>query len=191
MAESSPRVCPPSLAWLHDNWFRRLIHPPQRILGSYIRPGDTVLDIGCGPGYFTRAMARMVGEGGKVIAIDIQEEMLRMLKERATREGLISRIQIVRASPDSLNLTGREQARFALAFWLVHEVPDKKRLFEMIAEGLVPGGKLLIAELWMHVSARDFRESCALAQGAGFRFVREPRILLSRAVVLAKGELRE
>jgi ubiquinone/menaquinone biosynthesis C-methylase UbiE len=72
-----------------DNPIRRLIHKPQKILGGYIESGQTVLDIGCGPGTFSLAMAEIVGESGKVIAVDVQEEMLQIVREKAARHGLI------------------------------------------------------------------------------------------------------
>jgi len=52
------RVCPWWLAYTFDNPFRRLFQNPDRILGNDAKPGHTVLDIGCGLGYFTLAMAR-------------------------------------------------------------------------------------------------------------------------------------
>jgi ubiquinone/menaquinone biosynthesis C-methylase UbiE len=66
---------------------RRLIHPPGRILGHHICPGDTVLDLGCGPGYFSLPLARMVGPGGTVIAVDVQEEMLALTGKLQGRRG--------------------------------------------------------------------------------------------------------
>ena len=65
-----------------DNPIRRIIHSPDKILGGYIEPGQTVLDLGCGSGTFTIAMARMVGEAGRVIAVDLQDESSRWLKRR-------------------------------------------------------------------------------------------------------------
>ena len=73
MTDSS-RICSWKIAFALDNPIRRLIHDPKKILGGYIEPGQTVLDIGCGPGTFSIAMAKMVGESGKVIAVDVQEE---------------------------------------------------------------------------------------------------------------------
>jgi len=60
-----------------DNGFRKLFQNPAKILGSYIWPGMTVIDIGFGPGTFTLTMAKMVGEKGTVKAIDVQSEMVR------------------------------------------------------------------------------------------------------------------
>ena len=186
MPDQDTRVCPASRSWGLDNIFRSLIHSPKKIFGEYIHPGDTVLDIGCGPGVFTRAMARMVGENGRVIAVDLQEEMLEKLRARAEKEGLMRRITTINASEKSLNLAGQDPAVFALAFYLVHEVPDKTRLFLELWNALVPGGKLLVVEPSTHVTPDEFQESLQLAERGGFRVLGEPKVMLSRAVLLGK-----
>src|SRR3954452_16096368 len=59
-----------------------------------IKPGDTVCDMGCGNGFYSLKIAKLVGERGRVIAVDIQREMLEMLKERAAAEK-IKNIELV------------------------------------------------------------------------------------------------
>jgi 2-polyprenyl-3-methyl-5-hydroxy-6-metoxy-1,4-benzoquinol methylase len=114
-------VCPWWLCYTFDNPLRRLVHNPERILGPYVRPGDRVIDIGPGMGYFTLPLARRVGPGGCVTAIDIQAEMLSVLMARARRRGVPNVIRPHLATRDSL---GRhEPADFILAFWMLH--PDK------------------------------------------------------------------
>jgi len=74
--EAMGRVCPPKhVKWL-NNPLRKLIQNPKNIMGEYVSPGDTVIDLGCGGGYFTVALAKMVGDRGRVIAMDLQKEML-------------------------------------------------------------------------------------------------------------------
>jgi ubiquinone/menaquinone biosynthesis C-methylase UbiE len=169
-----------------DHPIRRLLQSPKRILGSLIRPGDTVLDIGAGPGFFTRPMAAMVGEGGTVIAADLQDEMLAILRERAEREGLLSRIRLHRSGPEILGLDGSGPVDFALAFYVVHEVPDAGRFFREVAALLRPGGKLLVAEPKFHVTAQDFQETLTAARAAGFHADKGPWVLFSRTAVLEK-----
>jgi ubiquinone/menaquinone biosynthesis C-methylase UbiE len=191
MITEKNRVCPASASWTLDNLLRRVIHLPATIIGPCIRPGDRVLDIGCGTGFFTRAMARMVGENGLVIAVDIQDEMLEKLRERAGREGLLQRITTVKASEESLNLAGQGPLHFALAFYVMHEVPDKARLFQEVWNVLVPGGRLLVVEPKMHVTAEEFQATGILVKEAGFRVVTTPKILFSRAVLLEKAGVPE
>lgn len=70
-----------------DNPLRRLIHAPEKIIGPYVRPGMTVMDVGCGMGLFSMPMARIVGNQGRVIAVDLQQEMFDVLR-RAEQAGV-------------------------------------------------------------------------------------------------------
>jgi len=69
-------VCSPGHSFFLDNFIRRIIQNPRKIVGEYIQEGDTILDLGCGPGYFSIAMAKMVGSKERIIAVDLQKKML-------------------------------------------------------------------------------------------------------------------
>ena len=165
---------------------RRLLFQPDRLVERYVRPGDIVLDIGCGPGLFTRAIARKVGDTGLVIAVDIQDGMLEILREKAEKEGLISRIHLHKADPESLGLTEPGRINVAIAFYVVHEVPDAARLIQEVFTLLVPGGTFLIVEPVFVVSAPEFEKTIAIATSAGFKRGEAPRIFMSRVVLLEK-----
>lgn len=60
MVSSHTDVCSYQKAWALDIWIRKYIHDPHKIVGGYIKEGQTVLDLGCGPGFFSLAMAEMV-----------------------------------------------------------------------------------------------------------------------------------
>ena len=180
----SPHVCPWWGGYFIDNRFRRLLHKPERILAPYVRQGMTVMDFGCGIGLFSIAMARLVGEDGSVVAVDVQQKMLDVLQERAERADVAGRIRTHRCKPDTLGVDS--PVDFALAFWSAHEVPDLRGLLTDVHGCLVEGGKLLVAEPRGHVSARAFGKMVALAQQVGLSVQDEPRVRLSRAVVLGK-----
>jgi ubiquinone/menaquinone biosynthesis C-methylase UbiE len=170
-----------------DSRLRRFLYRPGRIADRYVREGDRVLDIGCGPGLFTREFARKVGDSGFVIAVDIQDEMLRMLEERAKKERLLSRIRIYKAAPDTLGLPEYEGSiNTAFALYVVHEVPGAGRLLREVYGLLVPGGTLLIAEPAFVVSAAEFRKTLEAAASAGFVHAGSPFLFLSRTALLRK-----
>ena len=79
------RVCPWWMCFTFDNLLRRLIQNPEKTIEPYVHPGDTVLDVGPGMGYFSIPLAKKVGEKGKVFAADVQIEMLNALQKRARR----------------------------------------------------------------------------------------------------------
>ena len=123
-----------------------------------MKPGDRVLDFGCGPGFFTREFAKRVRENGTVIAADLQEEMLEILRGKLGPEGLLSRVKTHRCQPDSLDLTPDRdgQVDVAFAIFVVHEVPDREKLFREIAAMLVPGGLFFYSEPPIIVSGSEF-----------------------------------
>lgn len=181
--DESPHICSWKHAFALDNPIRRLIHDPKKILGGYIKPGQTVLDVGCGPGTFSIAMAKMVGASGKVIAVDIQEEMLQILRKKAAKLGLESRIITHKSDPDRIGVA--EKVDFALAFYMVHEVPNAEAFLKEIVSLLKPKGKLLVVEPRIHVSKDDFETTIAILQQAGLSFINGPKIRFSRCRLLS------
>jgi ubiquinone/menaquinone biosynthesis C-methylase UbiE len=176
-------VCPWWGGYFIDNPLRRLLHNPEKIVGPYVEPSMTVMDIGCGMGLFSIAMARMVGEQGRVIAVDLQQKMLDVLRRRTERAGVADRIQLHQCEADRLSVV--LQADFALALMIVHEVPDQRRLFGEIHACLKPGGKVLMAEPKIHVPGPAFQQTVVAAEEVGFQVVETPRVRWCRAVVLA------
>jgi ubiquinone/menaquinone biosynthesis C-methylase UbiE len=180
-------VCPFWVGYLLCSPIRRLWHNPEKILSPYIYGGMKALDIGCAMGFFSLPMARMVGPQGKVICIDVQERMIRSLVKRAQRAGLYERIETRVCSKNSLCLEDvGEEIDFALAFAVVHEVPDCSPFFSQVYRTLKPAGILLLAEPKVRISNNDFEESISAAQGKGFGVIGRPYIRSARAVLLQK-----
>jgi ubiquinone/menaquinone biosynthesis C-methylase UbiE len=178
-------LCPVALAGMLDNRFRRWLQDPVPILRPYLREGLTALDLGCGPGFFTVEMARMVGPGGRVIACDLQPGMLARLGRKIAGSALAPRITLHRSGERQIGWPG--QADFILAFYVIHEIADQQSLFTELGSILQPGGRLLMVEPLLHVPARAFARTLALAEAAGFRHDIGPRIVFSRTAVLSRG----
>jgi len=177
------RVCPWWVGYLLISPIRRWLQDPEKILSPYITEGITVLDIGPGMGFFTIPAARMVGESGRVIAIDVQEIMLKALRKRAEKAGVAGRIVTRTCEPNSIGIS--EPIDLCLAFNVVHEVPDPRAFFSQIRGILKPTGRLLLSEPPGHVSQKEFQDTLALAAAAGLKFIGEPKIRRSRSALLS------
>jgi len=184
LLQHEPHLCPWWLAYSFDNRLRQWVHRPERLLAGFVRPGRTVMDIGCGMGCFSVAMAELVGETGRVIAVDIQKKLLDITRRRAIRKGVASRICFHRCTPDHIGIT--EPLDFILAFWMVHEVRNQEHFLHEAAGLLKPGGHFLIAEPKLHTTIPGFQKTVDLACAAGLNVHSNPPIRFSRAVVLER-----
>ena len=174
-------VCPWWCCFTFDNFLRKLLHNSEFILQPYVVEGNSVLDIGPGMGYFSIPLARMVGQRGKVIVADIQPEMLTALRKRAEKAGVKQQIITHLCKADSLGLD--MQFDFVLAFWMVHEVPNRLAFFEEIKSLLKPHGKFLLAEPVLHVNQAMFEKTVKTAESAGLVLKEKPKISLSRSAL--------
>ena len=177
-------VCPWWLAYTFDNPLRILFHKPEIIFAPYVHEGMVVADIGCGMGYFSIGLAKIVKESGKVFAVDIQKKMLEKMTQRAKKQGVWEIIEPIQCT--ELDIGIAEPLDFAMAFWMAHETPDIKRFFSQIYAVLKPGGHLLISEPKFHVAADEYRDELAIAGQVGFSVKEEPQINFSYSVVLEK-----
>ena len=167
---------------------RRLMQNPAEIVAPYVREGMTVLEPGPGMGFFTLDLARRVGPSGRVVAVDIQPKMLSVLERRARKAGLADRIDIRLAQPDSMPLDDLNgKVDFALAFAMVHELPDEVRFFSQVAAALKPGASLLLVEPGGHVKPPDFDAELKIAADAGLVLAKRPVVGRSHAALLNKA----
>lgn len=178
-------VCSHSHSFFLDNFVRRLIQNPKRIIGEYIQKGDTIIDIGCGPGYFTIDMAELTGETGKVIAVDLQKEMLDKVGKKAAAKNLTERIHLHQCGQNRIGLAPETKADFILAFYMVHETPDQVAFLEQVKKLLSPGGRFLLVEPIFHVSKGQFKNILTFAIKIGFKQVDMPRGKGGRSVLLS------
>jgi ubiquinone/menaquinone biosynthesis C-methylase UbiE len=173
------------IAYLWDNPLRRFAHNPQRILGDLVTPGAIVADIGCGVGSFSVAMAKMVGDEGRVISVDVRSDMLAATRRRARRARVDHRIAFHQCASDRLGIDA--PLDFALAFWMVHEIDDLDRFFTELRETLKPGARFLMIEPHLHVSDEIYAQEVKAARAAGLDVLAEPHIRISRAALFMRS----
>lgn len=185
--KSRKRVCPWWVGYILLVPFRKLRHDPEKILGRYINPGMKVLEVGPGMGFFTLPLARMVGETGRVIGVDMQEKMISKLRKRAAKAALLDRLDLRVCTTESLQITDLTgQIDFTLAFAVMHEVSDQENFLREIYTAMRPAGLLLISEPAGHVSQSDCAATENAARQQGFMAVRRPKIKKNWSVLMRK-----
>lgn len=164
LGASSP--CPASLSWLVDNALRRRYMGP--VLGRIgIRPGDKVLELGPGPGAFTLGAAELVGPAGRLVAVDIQPEMIEQVVTRIRAAGLRN-VETHVASAYELPLED-ESLDVAFLVTVLPEIPDRTRALAELHRVMREGGLLSITEEFYDPDYLFASEVVRLVESAGFR----------------------
>ena len=180
--EINKKICPVEYAGGLDNSFRRLLQNPRKILKPFIHEGMTVLDLGCGPGFFSIEIAKMLKDSGKVIAADLQEGMLDRVRQKIRMTALEQMIILHKCQEDTIGVT--ENVDFILVFYMIHEVPNQLNLLKELKSILKPDGKIYIIEPKFHVSKKSFEEMINKTKDIGFEIIDRPKVFISRTALL-------
>jgi ubiquinone/menaquinone biosynthesis C-methylase UbiE len=180
-------ICPWYLGYVLASPLRRLYQNPEKILSLYLKQGMKVLEVGPGMGFFSLPIAKFIGETGRIFCVDLQEKMLQSLRRRTMKANLLGRMEMRLCSESSLQIDDlMGSIDFALAFAVVHEVPDQKLLLKEIYSSLKKDGLLLISEPKGHVTKEEFEKTFVFAQSNGMKKVDSPNIRGSHSAVLRK-----
>lgn len=141
-----PYPMPHQLAPALDHPLRLRYRNVAETLGLFgITAGLTVLDVGCGTGLFTVPAARMVGEHGRVIAVDIQRELLEETRSRCVDAGIAERCAFHHAGAYKLPLES-QSVDVALCIATLGEAPDRLHVLLELFRVLKSGGRLAVSE---------------------------------------------
>lgn len=118
---------------------------PQKLIDALsIKPGQTICDLGCGNGYYTLELARLVGPEGKILAVDIQPEMLRLLENRAGLNNL-KNIQLILNTPIDPKLPANS-VDLILVVDVYHELSYPEHMLQALRKSLKPDGRIVLVE---------------------------------------------
>ena len=120
-------------------------HPDRVVQELAVEPGMQVADIGAGGGYFTFKLADAVGDTGRVFAVDVDDDMIEYLEERA-QEDRYSNVTVVRGEfTDPLLPDGKLDLVFSSNTY--HHIEERIAYFRTVLQDLAPGGRVAIVEL--------------------------------------------
>lgn len=121
------------------------VKPLELLQRAGLKTPDFVLDLGCGAGFFALPAARIVGQAGRVVGLDVQPEMVVATQEAARQAGLTN-LEVF-LSPNDYELPpGLARMDWVLLAYVLHEVSDPQQLLWVALQALKPQGRLLVIE---------------------------------------------
>jgi demethylmenaquinone methyltransferase/2-methoxy-6-polyprenyl-1,4-benzoquinol methylase len=130
------------MALIHDNPLRCIFENPIKTLkAAGIKPGQQVLEVGCGPGFFTIPVAKLVGDNGYVYAIDLHPLAIKTVEEKLQKTSL-NNVKITIADAEKMGLI-TESIDLVFLFGVIHALPLDQVLPELYRV-LRPGGVLAV-----------------------------------------------
>ena len=174
---------PGGVPWL-ERAEREVEERPQRVIDALeIKPGQTIADLGAGSGYYSFRIAPLVGEQGKVLAIDVEPRMLRIVAERARRAG-IENVETVLSTAHDPNLPANSVDLLFMVD-VYHELEFPKEMMLKVRDALKPGGRVALIEyraedpkvMIKDVHKMSERQIIRELQAVGFRHLKTVRSL--------------
>jgi len=149
LTEYEGRVIARTMHWKGAEWLMRRVREEEEGPGKMreqlqVKPGMVVCDMGCGNGYHTLPLAEMVGEKGKVYAVDVQPEMIEMLKQNIERNGVKNIVPInglyhdPKLPPNTCDMI--------LLVDVYHEFSHPVQMLAGMRAALKPDGQLVLCE---------------------------------------------
>ncbi len=176
-----------------DNPKRRSMLPPEEVLTlSGLKPGDRMIDIGAGSGYFSLPASVITGPEGHVTAVDSSPEMVAHMKERFG-EAQVSNMEIILSGEYDFAV-GDKKFDFAFISTVLHEIEDKERFLKMVYGVLASGGRVAVVEWVKEVMDSgppvhdriDEGETAGILTACGFTSVRPVKYSAYHYIVTAR-----
>lgn len=148
---------------------RDWVRPPSdKLRGAGLKPGAAVLDYGCGPGGFSVAAARIVGDEGHVYALDIHPLAVTTVRKRADRKGLNNITVLFSDHETGLPDSGMD---FIILNDVIHALDNSELVLEECFRLLAPDGILFVSD--HHYGPEEIRRK--ITTGCLFQMIRKER----------------
>ncbi len=150
LTEYMGRRIAPTMSFEGGPWLMRATREKEERCGELLqalklKPGQVVADVGCGNGFYTFRLAELVGPKGKVLAVDIQPEMLAMLREESERRGGAENVvPVLGTLVDPRLAEGSVDLAFLVDVY--HEFSNPEEMLAAIRKSLKPDGRIVLVE---------------------------------------------
>lgn len=149
LIEFKGRSIAPTMTYHGADWLIRESREKEEhcrtlIKALKLKSGDTVCDMGCGNGYYTLKMAKLVGKTGRILAVDIQPEMLHLLELRCKEYG-VGNVEPVQGTVADPKLPDAE-VDLILLVDVYHEFSYPEQMLRAMRKALKPHGRLALVE---------------------------------------------
>ena len=180
-------TCPVWLGHVLASPLRRLFENPRHLVLPLVKPGDRVLELGPALGFFTLPVAQAVGDQGRMVCVEVQEGMLRGLRKRLEKRGLLGRTDLRLCTHDDLGLADLGGGcDVVLALHVVHETVSPTHTMLELVRCIKPGGLLLLVEPPGHCSPELFRTETDAAEREGMIRAPHPRVARRKNLALLR-----
>jgi predicted methyltransferase len=189
LADDAARRPAPVMGWAGADWLERPgrdqeQRPDEVIRKMGLKDGDVVADLGAGSGYFTRRLAKAVAPSGRVYAVDVQPEMIGLLKRNVEKEGLTNVVPVLGTGDDPK--LPKDALDWILLVDVYHELQQPQAMLALMREALRATGRVALIEYRLEgSSAVHIREEHRMSpkqvlaewEPAGFRLVKRHEFL--------------
>jgi SAM-dependent methyltransferase len=175
---------------LTNNLLRYLFSPPERLVKKYVHAGEHAADLGCGAGFHTLPMARIVGREGRVYAVDFDPRAIAQLERKSRSKGYQGIIEARTASASAIDFIKSQSIHFVLAEGLLCCMTDHAGAVRQIRRVLHPAGHayLSVIKLGRDDDPRAISKETWEQLLASFRLLDSGEGFLTRWALVGPGD---
>ena len=134
------------ISFVHDTLYGLFVNPYKLLNSAGLKPGQKVLEVGCGPGFFTIPAAKIVGEKGRVYALDVNPVAVETVRRKIEEKGL-KNVEVMLADASETGLPD-ESIDVAFLFGVIHALDDVDAVMREMHRVLKAKGVLSIQKSW-------------------------------------------
>lgn len=134
------------ISFVHDTLYGLFVNPYKLLKAAGLKPRQKVLEVGCGPGFFTIPAAKIVGEKGRVYTLDVNPVAVETVRRKIEEKGL-KNVEVILADASETGLPD-ESVDVAFLFGVIHALDDVDAVMREMHRVLKEEGVLSVQKSW-------------------------------------------